>query len=112
MGFNVNINVDVNVNGKLESAVNGFSTEQVGGGVNLSLKGKSKMLSDELYLAIEKMKYDKAGCPLGEVSVPWIHLQDAVDCGSVSPMEAYDAIDLGYVPEHLKVRESRYQHLI
>jgi len=70
------------------------------------------MLSDELYLAIEKMKYDKKNYPLGEVTTPWIHLQDAVDCGSVSPMEAYNAIELGYVSEHLKVRKSRYQHLV
>jgi len=70
------------------------------------------MLSDELYLAIEKMKYDKNGYPLGDASIPWMHLQDAVDCGSVSPMEAYDAISFGSVPENLKVRKSRYQHLV
>jgi len=70
------------------------------------------MISDELYDAIEKMKYEKNGMPKGLTSTNWIHLQDAVDQGSVSPMEAYDAVQLGYLPEHLKVRESRYQHLI
>lgn len=42
----------------------------------------------------------------------WIHLSDAVESNTVSPMEAYEAISLGYVPENLKVRKSRYTHLI
>ena len=50
------------------------------------------MISDELYKAIEAMKYDKIGNPTGLVSTQWIHLQDAVDKGTVTPMEAYDAI--------------------
>ena len=45
---------------------------------------------------------------VGPSAVPWIHLADAVERGSVSPMEAYDAIALGYLPEVLTVRESRY----
>lgn len=42
----------------------------------------------------------------------WIHLTDAVERGTISPMEAYDALDLGYLPENLKVRKSRYSHLL
>lgn len=42
----------------------------------------------------------------------WIHLCDAVTRGTVSKIEAYDAIALGYVPEHLKVRGSLYAHTI
>lgn len=41
----------------------------------------------------------------------WIHLADAVSQKTVSPMESYDALRLGYVPEYLKVRDSRYSHL-
>ncbi len=70
------------------------------------------MISDELYDRIERMKYDKNGFPLGEASTPWIHLQDAVSRKSISPLEAYGAIQLGYIPENLKVRESRYMHLV
>jgi hypothetical protein len=44
-------------------------------------------------------------------STPWIHLVDAVSRGTISPLEAYDAIELGYLPENLKVRESYYSHL-
>lgn len=42
----------------------------------------------------------------------WIHLSDAVETGSISPMEAYDALAYGYVPENLKIRQSRYAHLL
>jgi ArsR family metal-binding transcriptional regulator len=42
----------------------------------------------------------------------WQHLSDAVEKGTISPMEAYEAISLGYVPENLKIRKSRYSHLI
>lgn len=45
-------------------------------------------------------------------ATPWIHLADAVERGSVSPMEAYDTIRLGYVAEHLLTRYSRYKHLL
>lgn len=69
-------------------------------------------ISDELYNAIEKKKYGPNGEPLGLISTVWIHLQDAVNRGSINPLEAYEALSLGYVPEHLKVRESRYQHLV
>lgn len=48
----------------------------------------------------------------GHAATPWIHLSDAVERGTVSPMEAYDAISIGYVPEHLTVRKSKYSHLL
>ena len=41
-----------------------------------------------------------------------IHLIDSVSRGYTSPMEAYDAINAKYFPEHLTVRESTYRHLI
>lgn len=50
--------------------------------------------------------------PGPSTATPWIHLADAVERGSVSPMEAYDTINLGYVAEHLLVRESRYMRLL
>ena len=42
----------------------------------------------------------------------WIHLIDAVSRGYVTPLEAWDAVALGYVPEHLLIRESAYCHLL
>ena len=39
----------------------------------------------------------------------WIHLTDAVERGSIHPLEAWDTIAMGYVAEHLKARESRYK---
>ena len=42
----------------------------------------------------------------------WVHLWDAYNCETVSAMEAYDAISLGYVPYNLCVRASNYMHLI
>jgi len=42
----------------------------------------------------------------------WLHLTDAVESRTISPMEAYDTIKLGYVMEHLTVRQSRYSHLL
>lgn len=41
--------------------------------------------------------------------VQWIHLTDAVERGSIHPLEAWDTIAMGYVAEHLKVRDSRYK---
>jgi len=42
----------------------------------------------------------------------WIHLSDAVERGSIQPLEAWNTIKLGYVAEHLKVRDSRYKDRI
>jgi hypothetical protein len=41
-----------------------------------------------------------------------IHLADAVELGTISPMEAYQALDADYFPELLTVRKSRYSHLL
>lgn len=73
---------------------------------------KKSPLSDELYMKIEKMKYDETGFPTGLESTQWIHLQAGVHRGTISPMEAYDALRLGYVPAHLKLRKSGYEHLL
>ena len=48
----------------------------------------------------------------GSAATQWIHLADAVEGKTISPMEACDAINLGYLPENLKIRESRYSHLL
>jgi hypothetical protein len=37
-----------------------------------------------------------------------IHLSDAVESGSISPMEAYDALAADYFPLVLTTRKSRY----
>lgn len=68
-------------------------------------------LSDGLYDAVDKMKYEN-GMPTGQISTQWIHLADAVSRGTISPLEAIDTMKLGYIAEHLKVRESKYQHLL
>lgn len=47
-----------------------------------------------------------------QFKVSWIHLVDSVSRGYVTPMEAWDAVALGYVPEHLLTRESLYSHLV
>jgi len=41
-----------------------------------------------------------------------IHLADAVESGTISPMEAYDALNADYFPLQLTVRKSRYDHLL
>ena len=45
-----------------------------------------------------------------------IHLADAVDCGTITPMEAYDAINqletMGYLPIWIEARKSNYDHVI
>ena len=45
-------------------------------------------------------------------ATPWIHLQDAVSRGTITPLEALDAIEIGYLPENLKVRKSAYSHIL
>ena len=65
-------------------------------------------LSDELYDKCMEMAKKNPG----PVATPWIHLADAVSRGTISPMEAYEAINIGYLPEYLKVRESAYCHLL
>ena len=62
--------------------------------------------------ALEKMKWDEKGLPTGHESTQWIHLQDALSQNTVTKLECYDAIKIGYCPEHLKIRKSRYQHLL
>lgn len=56
------------------------------------------------------------GCMRGfydiDLITRWIHLADAVDLGNISPLDAYDALSLGYVPSYLEVRKSRYSHLL
>jgi hypothetical protein len=71
---------------------------------------------DECWDKLEEMKWDIVDGvkePRGDYDVTqWIHLQDALWSCTVSKSECYDAIKLGYCPEGLKVRQSRYQHLI
>lgn len=63
-------------------------------------------LSDELYDQLMSMAKKNQG----PGAAPWIHIADAVSRGTISPMEAYDSIRLGYCPEHLKIRESDYYY--
>jgi len=63
---------------------------------------------------LEAMKWEIVNgerYPRGELADQWLHVQDACSRGTITPAEAYDAIRLGYVPEHLKMRESEYDHL-
>jgi hypothetical protein len=84
-----------------------------------------KWVSEKIYaLCMEKAnsvmlaetKAGRKGGKYGSAKISditcWIHLTDAVESGTISPMEAYDTIKLGYVAEHLTVRESRYSHLL
>lgn len=64
-----------------------------------------ELLSDELYDKILEMQNRK----LGAWSTQWIYLSDCVSRGTISPMEAYDILELGYVPEHLSCRKSLYK---
>jgi len=81
--------------------------------------------NNECFDAMEKMKWGDCIChettkhncngkcnPLGYYSAQWIHLQSALDTGSVTKMDCYDAIKLGYVPEFLLVRDSKYVRLV
>ena len=75
----------------------------------------AKSNNDECWDALEKMKWDfRDGkkLPTGSRATQWSHLQDALCKGSVTKLECYDAIKLGYCPEHLTIRESRYKHLL
>ena len=42
----------------------------------------------------------------------WIHLVDAVSRRTITKMEAYDCIKIGYVPDYLSTRYSLYCHLL
>lgn len=65
-------------------------------------------LSDALYSKC----MDMARKNPGHSATPWIHLADAVSRGTITPLEAYDAIMLGRLPEFLTVRASLYSHLL
>ena len=70
------------------------------------------LCSDELYSKIDRILFDNIMTMPLYNKIKWIHLRDAVDCGTITPLEAYDCISLGYVAEHLTVRKSRYSHLL
>ena len=81
------------------------------------------MISLELYDIIEGILNEilesesKCGkCGPGYVpakQTPWIHLRSAVyDTKTITPMDAYDSVGLGYVPEYLLIRKSKYSHLL
>ena len=71
------------------------------------------ILSDELYARI--YSHVNWECSLG-FKTRMIHLADAVDCGTITPMEAYEAMDqleqIGHLPIWVDVRESNYSHLL
>lgn len=61
-------------------------------------------LSDELFDKLQAVYRAEKGHRV----TPWLHVEDGVSRGTISPMEAYDALALGYVPVYLYVRESYY----
>ena len=65
-------------------------------------------LSDELYCQLMLKAKENPGL----AATPWIHLADAVSRGTVTPIEAYDCILLGYVPSPFDLRDSLYSHLL
>lgn len=69
---------------------------------------KDQLLSNELYEKCMEMAKKNSG----PGATPWIHLADAVSRGTISPLEAHEAIYMGYLPEALKVRDSAYCHLL
>ena len=70
-------------------------------------------LSDELYRRI--MAHVSWQQPL-DFKTRMIHLADAVDCGTITPMDAYEVLSYlktsGYLPEFITARESNYSHLL
>ena len=66
---------------------------------------KQELLSDELYDKILEMQCRQ----LGAWSTQWIYLADCVSRGTISTLEAYDTLQLGYVPKHLSYRKSLYK---
>ena len=70
-------------------------------------------ISDELHSKIENMKYENGDKrkPNGDDSTQWIYLEDCLSRGTIKPIEAYDILKLGYVPEHLSYRKSIYSKL-
>lgn len=38
----------------------------------------------------------------------WVHLANCLESETVSPMDVYDCIYLGYIPEYIQVRESKW----
>ena len=80
--------------------------------VRKSVKRQGK-LSDELYLRIHSHINWQSNTGFKN---RMIHLADAVDCGTITPMAAHDALDqleqIGYLPIWVDVRESNYSHLL
>ena len=68
-------------------------------------KCKKVVISDELFELVYEREL-RQNYPL-----QWNHLQSALQFGTISPMEGYECIELGYVPAYLKVRDSKYSHL-
>lgn len=65
--------------------------------------------------SLEKMKWnivEGKKLPVGYFATQWIHLQDALIERTVTKSDCYDSIKLGYCMESLKVRKSRYSHLL
>jgi hypothetical protein len=70
-------------------------------------------LSENVFWSIYDKCMLKASENMGPIgATPWIHLADAVSRGTISPLEAFDALEMGYLPEHLKVRASAYSHIL
>ena len=45
-------------------------------------------------------------------AAPWLHLADAVSRGTILPLHAIQALNMGYLFSPLELRESAYTHLL
>jgi len=67
-------------------------------------KVTNRLLSDELFNKL----WEKTKARGKEDRTQWIFLLDCVSRETITPMEAYDCLKLGYVMEHLTVRIGAY----
>ncbi len=68
--------------------------------------------SENVFWDIYDKCMEKASNEMGTGATKWVHLADAVSRGTITPLEAYDALEVSYFPECLTVRESMYSHLL
>ena len=58
----------------------------------------------------DKIEAIKKKCKEGDAT-QWAYLWDAVSRNTVTPLEAYECLQLGFVPEYYAFRESAYMPL-
>lgn len=73
---------------------------------------RNELVSDELYdKSIGELNRNPTKYSL-YYKTCIIHMIDSVSRGYITPLEAYDALKADYFPECLKIRESKYSHLL